>query len=76
MCVAANFIQTPWFMLQSRFDHWQLSEIAMMPCMLAQPYAPPFKPSSCNAKDDGNIKQYGADWMAAFAPLRNNTRSE
>ena len=64
-------------MLQSRYDHWQLSNEAMMPCMQAQPYAPPYKPSSCTAKDDANIKQYGVDWMNVFdTSIRNITRSE
>jgi hypothetical protein len=37
----ASYIATPWFMFQSRFDHWQLSEVLFLPCMQAEPYAPP-----------------------------------
>ena len=29
---AARFVTTPWFALQSRFDTWQLGNIAMIPC--------------------------------------------
>lgn len=66
---AAPFIQTPWFALQSRFDHWQLAEELFMPCIQAQPYAPPYKPSSCTGVEDAAIQQYGFDFMDQFAPL-------
>jgi hypothetical protein len=66
---AAPFIQTPWFALQSRFDHWQLAEELFLPCMQAQPYSPPYKPSSCDAAEDAAIQDYGYDFMAQFTPL-------
>lgn len=68
---AAPFITTPWFAQQSRFDHWQLANELFVPCMEAQPYAPPFKPSSCSAKDVANVKAYGPDFMSQFRPLIN-----
>lgn len=66
---AAPFVRTPWFALQSRFDHWQLSNELFLPCMQAQPYAPPFKPSTCAPAEDAAIARYGYDFMAQFAPL-------
>jgi hypothetical protein len=66
---AAPFISTPWFALQSRFDHWQLAEELFMPCIQNQPYAPPYKPSTCNSTDVANIKEYGPRFMEQFRPL-------
>lgn len=42
-----------------------------MPCMQAQPYAPPFKPSSCTPAEDAAIQAYGPDFMEQFTPLIN-----
>ncbi len=66
---AAPFISTPWFALQSRFDKWQLGEELFMPCQQAQPYSPPYKPSTCNATDVANIQAYGPRFMGQFRPL-------
>ncbi len=66
---AAPFVTTPWFSLQSRFDHWQLSEELFMPCMQAQSYGPPFKPSTCTPAEVANIHSYGPRFMEQFRPL-------
>jgi hypothetical protein len=66
---AAPYVSTPWFALQSRFDHWQLSEELFMPCMQSQPYAPPYKPSTCSPTDVANIQNYGPRFMSQFRPL-------
>ncbi len=68
---ATTFIQTPWFALQSRFDHWQLSEEVFIPCILEQPYTPPYKPSSCNATEVAQIQAYGPAFMEQFTPAFN-----
>ena len=73
---AAPFVTTPWFALQSRFDHWQLSEELFMPCMQSQPYAPPFKPNTCNATDVANIQSYGPRFMSQFRPLINTPNTK
>jgi len=73
---AIPFIQTPWFALQSRFDKWQLSEIAFIPCMLAQSYTPPYKPSTCNTTMVNQIQSYGPDFVNQFMPLfPSNTKN-
>jgi hypothetical protein len=66
---AAAFINTPWFATQSRFDHWQLVYEAFLPCIAAQPYGPPYLPSSCNATQDADIQAYGYEFMEQFSPL-------
>ena len=66
---AAPFVKTPWFALQSRFDHWQLSSELFLPCMQSQPYSPPYKPSTCTAAEDAAIQKYGFDFMDQFTPL-------
>ena len=68
---AAPFVRTPWFALQSRFDHWQLSQELFLPCMQSsvQPYAPPFQPSTCTPAEDAAIERYGPAFMAQFSPL-------
>eukprot|EP00976_Prorocentrum_cordatum_P060493 1175919-Prorocentrum_minimum.AAC.5 len=38
----APFVQTPWFLLASRFDHWQLMKEAFLTCMDHEPYYPPY----------------------------------
>jgi hypothetical protein len=72
MCIfaphAVPFIETPWFALQSRFDHWQLSEEVFIPCILDQPYSPPYKPSSCNSTEVAQIQAYGPTFMSQFTP--------
>jgi hypothetical protein len=37
--------------------------------MEAQPYAPPYKPSSCTAKEVAQVQAYGPAFMAQFEPL-------
>jgi len=73
---AAPFINTPWFALQSRFDHWQLSEILFLPCMQAQNYGPPFKPSQCaGTPQDADIEAYGPAFMEQFRPLMTGSKN-
>lgn len=66
---AAPFIKTPWFALQSRFDHWQLAEELFLPCMQNQPYTPPYNKSTCTPQEDAAIQSYGPDFWAQFSPL-------
>jgi len=57
---AAQFIKTPWFALQSRFDTWQLGNIAMIPCT--------GDPLECNTTEWAQIQGYGPEFMAQFTP--------
>ena len=61
---AEAYVENPLFILQSRFDHFQLSSIAGLPCMTAQSYSPPWKEVNCPADDVASIKAYGADLYA------------
>ena len=66
---AAQFVTTPWFALQSRFDKWQLGEELFMPCMQHQAYSPPYLPNTCLPKDVVNIQAYGPRFMSQFRPF-------
>jgi hypothetical protein len=61
---AIEYVDAPMFVLQSKFDHFQLGAIADIPCMVKQPYTPPWKPSQCSAADVARISTYGADLNA------------
>ena len=37
--------------------------------MHAQPYSPPYKPSSCTDRERSAIRDYGPEFMAQFRPL-------
>jgi O-palmitoleoyl-L-serine hydrolase len=65
---AVPFVATPFFALQSRFDHWQLSEEAFVPCMLAQSYSPPYSPSTCTPAEVAEIQSWGPGFMSQFLP--------
>ncbi len=68
---AAQFISTPWFMFQSRYDQWQLSKELFMPCIVSQPFSPPYNKSTCNDTDVANIQSYGVDFLAQFGKVMN-----
>lgn len=64
---AERFVQSPLFILQSKFDHFQLNAIAGLACMnpaqQGEPYAPPWVKPTCSAADVSTIRAYGADFM-------------
>ena len=62
---AAKFIQTPWFALQSRFDTWQLGNIAMLPCT--------GNISRCDPKQWADVQAYGPAFMTEFKPYQDPT---
>jgi len=66
---AALFVRTPFFLLQSRFDEWQLGYILFLPCMQAQSWGPPYSPSTCSPQEDAAIAAYGYDFMAQLQPV-------
>ena len=72
--VAAPFTRTGMFLMQSRFDLWQLADGELnIPCMRRQPFAPPFPPSSCTAAEDAQIAAYGPSFMSFFDDFMNAT---
>jgi len=74
---AQAFVHTPFFAIQSRFDQFQLGPgIAGVPCLVGQAFAPPYRTDpahTCNTTERQYIVQYGADFMAQFAPVLNST---
>ena len=72
---AMKYINTPWFAWQSRFDKWQLGNELFLSCMNAQPYSPPFNPSTCTSAEDAAIQEWGTYLMAQLdytaQPSRN-----
>lgn len=61
---AAQFVETPWFALQSRFDTWQLGNIAQLPCAS--------DPLKCNETMWRDMQAYGQSFMM----LRNGEAFE
>ena len=59
---ATQFVDTPWFALQSRFDTWQLGNIAQLPCT--------GNPLACNSTMWAQMQAYGPAFMAQFAPFQ------
>ena len=55
------YIQTPFFMFNSKYDAWQIREILEVPCFDAWATH-----SNCSASDQAAILQYGADFMSNF----------
>jgi len=62
---AAAFIKTHWFALQSRFDTWQLGNIAMLPCTS--------DPLNCNSTEWAQMQAYGPEFMEQFTPYMTST---
>lgn len=68
----APYIKSPLFVLQSQFDHFQLSAMARIPCAIAQTYFPPWANNSaaiCSEADLAKISSYGAGWFEDFTGM-------
>lgn len=61
---AIQYVRAPLFVLQSRFDHFQLGAIDGLDCMMRMPYVPPFPNATCSRADVASIAAYGADLRA------------
>ena len=62
---AAQYVHTPFFAMQSRFDLWQLgSGEEYIPCMRSQPFTPPYHPSTCTPAEDAAITAFGSTLMS------------
>ena len=55
-----QYVSTPFFMFNSRFDLWQLQNIEQVPCMQD-------KVHDCNDSERAAITQYGTDFLSQFA---------
>jgi hypothetical protein len=63
------FVQAPLFVLQSQFDHFQLSAMAGISCAKSQNYFPPWKSVTCSTTDLEAIASYGSGWFDDFHDL-------
>lgn len=61
---AAEYVKTPMFFLQSKFDHFQLGEELGLRCMVEQTYRPPWKNVTCSKSEIATLRAYGADLAA------------
>jgi hypothetical protein len=58
---AEQYVESPLFFLQSRFDHFQLGAELALQCMVRQSYSPPWKDANCSAAEVAEMKEYAAD---------------
>jgi len=63
------FVQTPLFVLQSQFDHFQLRAMAGISCAKSQVFFPPWKSVKCSTADLAAIASYGSGWFDDFHGL-------
>jgi hypothetical protein len=64
---AFPFVRQRVFAVQSRFDEFQLRSFVHLPCMIKQPYAPPYPPSTCTTAEVAAINSFGADLYSQFS---------
>jgi len=64
---AEQYVESPLFFLQSRFDHFQLGSELALPCMVRQSYTPPWKVAICSAAEVRGLKAYAADLRAELS---------
>ena len=75
---AQEFVETPFFSVQSRFDEFQIGPgIAHVPCEIGQMYAPPYRTDPahvCNESERDFIVHYGADFLRQFTPVLQSAK--
>jgi hypothetical protein len=65
---AFPFVKSPIFAVQSRFDEFQLQSFVHLPCILAEPFAPPYvRPSTCTGAEVDAINSFGKDLFGQFS---------
>ena len=64
---AEQYVESPMFFLQSRFDHFQLGAELAVQCMIRQSYSPPWKDANCSAAEIGSMREYAVDLHAELA---------
>ena len=69
---AVPYVQSPLFILQSRFDHFQLGAELALTCMVEQAYHPPWKNVTCSASEVAAIRAYGQDLYAEVEAAMEN----
>ena len=67
---AAPFVRQPLFVVQSRFDEFQLRCLLGLPCMLNEPFGPPYNPDpNCSATERTAMVGFGADLLGKLQPF-------
>ena len=56
----APFVRQRMFIVQSRFDEFQLMKLLGLPCFEKQSYLPPFKRSNCTSAENSMIVAFGS----------------
>lgn len=64
---AVEYVESPLFILQSAFDHFQLGSMLALDCMTSMPYNPPWNNATCRDDEVTAIAGYGADLSAELA---------
>lgn len=72
---ATQYVKSPMFFLQSKFDHFQLGSIAALPCMNKQVFSPPWLNVTCSADEISTISSYGKDLEAEILNVFNSPNS-
>ena len=70
---AEQYVESPLFFLQSRFDHFQLGAELALQCMIRQSYSPPWKDANCTGAEVSAIKEYGKDLHAELFRVINKS---
>ena len=66
---AAPFVKQSLFVVQSRFDEFQLQCLLGIPCMQGQAYKPPFAAVNCSPPEIAAIPAFGAALLAQMQPM-------
>lgn len=60
-----QFIDTPFFMLNSKYDAWQADNILQLPCATNPKVR-------CNDTEQQDVLDYGSDFLTDFAPVETD----
>jgi len=63
---AIDFVQTPFFAANSRFDQFQLGENIGIDCISKQPFNAPYSPSNCTTAEQNAVVAFGQSWWNDF----------
>merc|ERR1712110_1076155 len=66
-----QFIETPFFVFNSKFDAWQMANILQVPCLISW-----MKPSrACTAEEQAAVLEFGEAFMRQFEPIAGEPRN-
>lgn len=64
----APLVSKSLFLVQSRFDEFQLKYLLGVPCVAVQPYLPPYAPSNCSQAELSAIRTFGSHLVTQLQP--------